>query len=378
MSNIARGKTYTLPTTASGYPDSGGELTDGIIPTVTPSSPGWVGFDAGNPVVMIDLGSSQIVHIVVVAMLALASSSIALPSNVLVEVGNGVASWATLGNITPSGTDGAITLSKLTSGAGITNRYVRLTFTRVNTLLVGEIGVYDDNSLFPLELFSTADAPTATPSTSNLNASVQTGNLAGAVLGNAPLLSSNVINGQPKPNQIQANVEVKAFAGAQLVYPTQPNQTVTLPNPNIRFENEFANVPDLILAGFNSNFGLSSPTRLTGRSKLEDDIRRLVLRVLLEQGLLKATVTNTDFAIIAASIQNELANGDNWWLGQAAPVRATAFSVGLALPDYSSITARGDGSVDVVVRYERVTAAAVVQGEGVGELLIPFEMSVVG
>jgi hypothetical protein len=152
MSNLAKGKTYTTPATASGYPDTGSlELTDGIVPIASISDAGWVGFDTGNPVIVINLGSSQTVYTVIVHLFRLAASSITLPSNILVEVGNGAATWTTLGNVVPSGADGVVSQAKVVLLAGLTNQYVRLTFTRSSgTILIGDIAAYNE-AFLPLD-----------------------------------------------------------------------------------------------------------------------------------------------------------------------------------------------------------------------------------
>jgi hypothetical protein len=91
MADLIPVGSYSYLTSPSGaYPDSGGELTDGVWPTdgILPSE-GWVGFDDGNPASMIfDLGSAQVVDSATIYFCQWGNAAVYLPTSVTFEFSN--------------------------------------------------------------------------------------------------------------------------------------------------------------------------------------------------------------------------------------------------------------------------------------------------
>ncbi len=133
-----------------------------------------------------------------------------------------------------------------------------------------------------------------------------------------------------------------------------------------------------VLTGFKTQLGLKSPRLASGQAKLEDDIKRLVLRVLYAEGLLRTTLTPSDLGSLAAQIESELVDPDNWWVGQAVPVSASGFQIGIQDTGAAGVTfiARDEDSLEVIVNYSSLARSVLVDFDGIGQVVVPFEASI--
>lgn len=133
--------------------------------------------------------------------------------------------------------------------------------------------------------------------------------------------------------------------------------------------------PQEVLRGFTNRLdGFGRPRRLEGRDKLESTMGFIVLELLLQRGLLRQTLSETDRGGIAAQIQEALEDPANWWPEQLAPVslsevRITRRSVQAA----GGVAAEGDpeGNLQIEIEYAEVTTGVVVPTE-TRTLVIPF------
>lgn len=133
--------------------------------------------------------------------------------------------------------------------------------------------------------------------------------------------------------------------------------------------------PQEVLRGFTNRLdGFGRPKRLEGRDKLESTMGFIVLELLLQRGLLRQTLSETDRGAIAAQIQEALEDPANWWPEQLAPVslsevRITRRSATAA----GGVAAEGDpeGNLQIEIEYGEVTTGVVVPTE-TRTLVIPF------
>ncbi len=143
--NLLAGRAYTLsPAPASSYPDSGGELTNGAIPSTSFGDPGWVGWQNANPSITADFGATIKLVSVEVVVLQDGTDGIVSP-DLLVEIsadGSTWTAWGSNANLpTPSG---ATVITAAVAGAvGATCRYLRVTATRHGEFaFLGEIRAF--------------------------------------------------------------------------------------------------------------------------------------------------------------------------------------------------------------------------------------------
>lgn len=150
MQNFARYKTYTLsPAPSATYPDTALELSDNRDVTAAITDPRWVGWSAGTPEIILDLGSSQTFKRVRILALKVTGSSVNIPSTIVVETGaSGSGPWNAFGTINPSAglADNSLHYLLIDKLAGQTDRFVRVVVTRngATTMLLAEVQVWDD------------------------------------------------------------------------------------------------------------------------------------------------------------------------------------------------------------------------------------------
>lgn len=133
--------------------------------------------------------------------------------------------------------------------------------------------------------------------------------------------------------------------------------------------------PQEVLRGFTNRLdGFGRPKRLEGRDKLESTMGFIVLELLLQRGLLRQTLSETDRGAIAAQIQEALEDPANWWPEQLAPVSLSEVRI-----TRRSATAAGgvaaesdpEGNLQIEIEYGEVTTGVVVPTE-TRTLVIPF------
>jgi hypothetical protein len=133
--------------------------------------------------------------------------------------------------------------------------------------------------------------------------------------------------------------------------------------------------PQEVLRGFTNRLdGFGRPKRLEGRDKLESTMGFIVLELLLQRGLLRQTLSETDRGGVAAQIREALEDPANWWPEQLAPVslsevRITRRSVSAA----GGVRAASDpeGNLQIEIEYGEVTTGVVVP-TAPRTLVIPF------
>jgi hypothetical protein len=129
------GRPYTLyPAPASNYPDSGGELTDGV----TATGESWVnaaGWLYTNPTITVDLGQSYnlaAVYLFVGNSHGNGSFGVARPANISLAVSSDGVNFATIGNLDFSAFSDIGTKDQVDTGSaavGATARWVRFAVT---------------------------------------------------------------------------------------------------------------------------------------------------------------------------------------------------------------------------------------------------------
>ncbi len=127
--SFAEGRTYTsAPAAHPSYPDSGGELTDGVIGSATYADPAWQG-RAGvtDYTVTIDLGSQQSISGFETGFLRSDAGSIAPPSFVRYQVSSDNVNFTTATVVNaPGSTDNARIPYTGFAANPVTGRYVRV------------------------------------------------------------------------------------------------------------------------------------------------------------------------------------------------------------------------------------------------------------
>ncbi|HXF03766.1 MAG TPA: hypothetical protein VNJ87_00105, partial [Candidatus Macondimonas sp.] len=133
--------------------------------------------------------------------------------------------------------------------------------------------------------------------------------------------------------------------------------------------------PQEVLRGFTNRLdGFGRPKRLEGRDKLESTMGFIVLELLLQRGLLRQTLSETDRGGVAAQIREALEDPANWWPEQLAPVslsevRITRRSVWAA--GGARVTSDPEGNLQIEIEYGEVTTGVVVP-TAPRTLVIPF------
>ncbi|MFB3896385.1 MAG: DUF4434 domain-containing protein [bacterium] len=156
--NLALHKTYTVtPSPSPTYPDSGGELTDGLIPDNNWSSElGW--FNPGAyPIITLDLGSVY-TDITDVWGYCLRDTTAAIyePQYMMVSTSTNGTSYTFVGNAPKPGAiyDRGTNIYKW-NGDGFSGRYIRCVLVPPGNLwtMINELEVYQTSLPIPLELF---------------------------------------------------------------------------------------------------------------------------------------------------------------------------------------------------------------------------------
>ncbi len=101
--NVALGKPYTVSEPANDpYPDTGGELTDGVLASDDPADEAWTGFYKGSSrVITIDLGSDQSVSSIRANFLQIPSAKIQYPNAVSIYTSKNGKDWTALKHAGP-------------------------------------------------------------------------------------------------------------------------------------------------------------------------------------------------------------------------------------------------------------------------------------
>jgi hypothetical protein len=134
-------------------------------------------------------------------------------------------------------------------------------------------------------------------------------------------------------------------------------------------------VQDQVLRGMGVNFKNGRPEQLEGTVKLEDDLHRITLQVLLDAGLMRFPNTPAERGRLSRLIHSALEDETNWWPGQPVPIEldvvAITFFDAKKLTGAQVTQTNTQGNVQdllVSVTYaERVTGAVVN-----ARLVIPF------
>jgi len=144
---LSLGKTYTLTTPHTSFPDTGGiEMTDGIIGTTTPDAK-WTGWTSGSPTARIDLGTAYALGHVRFHYLIDEVNTVYAPNQVVISGSNDDSAYTTLGTFvkTTGWTDGGGRAVYWSNNLAVTGsyRYVKFVFTpQTNWLFLSELEVY--------------------------------------------------------------------------------------------------------------------------------------------------------------------------------------------------------------------------------------------
>lgn len=122
--------------------------------------------------------------------------------------------------------------------------------------------------------------------------------------------------------------------------------------------------------------GFGKVAELTGRRKLEDDLRFIVHYVLRTRGLLKTTFSQSDLGNLAALLKREIENTERWWPGQEAPLSMSEVKV--TLNDIQplggvSFQTGDEGNLTITIGYTEASTGVRVGLESGEALQIPFD-----
>ena len=136
-----------------------------------------------------------------------------------------------------------------------------------------------------------------------------------------------------------------------------------------------------VLRGFTTRFELGAPKRLVGADKLRDDLRFIIQRTLLINGLLKLVLNDAALGNVSKLLKTAIENTDNWWPGQALPVKLSDLKITLRKATrVGGVTLDADdaGNLEIRVGYIENATGVTINVDGQDALVVPFDATLAG